>query len=178
MQIVSKGIAAAAKLLAQWNANKLQGFDISTATPAGTNVLVYNSTTSKWEPQSRGQTEVSATADTTTTSGTDGLMNSMQIVNPAAGDYLVFFSTSVECSANGATVSAGIYVGGSQVTHTDRTSIPFITGVVIGNATTIQTISSQCKATVNGSQNIEVRWRRSSGTGTAHQRTLNILKVG
>ena len=39
---------------AQWNASKLQGVDIDTTAPTASQVLAYNSSTSKWTPQSAG----------------------------------------------------------------------------------------------------------------------------
>lgn len=120
--------------------------------------------------------EVSATADTTTTSATDVQLGSMTIT-PPAGKYLVFFSTSVRCSSNGAIVTSSTYSGGVQVAHSERQTIPFIQGVIVGNTTTDQVLASNCRTTVDGTQAIETRWRTSAGTATAHERTMNILRV-
>lgn len=119
---------------------------------------------------------VAATADTTTTSASDVLMNSMTLT-PAAGSYLVMCSASVECDTAGGTISASIYSGGSQVTGTERAAIPLMVGVILNAATTIETIATQGIATVNGSQAIEFRWKRSAGTATAHQRNMHLIAV-
>lgn len=119
-------------------------------------------------------TEVSATADTTTTSSTDTLMASMTIT-PVAGKYLVSFNTTVDHSAQSVAVVSSIYVGGSLKTDSVRSVIPRFNGVGANSLSPCVSITGII--TVNGSQAIEIRWKVASGTGTAHQRTLNIVKV-
>lgn len=53
MQIASKFIALAAKNLAQWNANALQGNSISTTAPVNGQALIWDSASSKWTPKTR-----------------------------------------------------------------------------------------------------------------------------
>lgn len=112
----------------------------------------------------------SATADDTTTSVTDVLMVGMTLT-PAAGTYLVLWSGSIVNSANGAERTwISYYVGGSQVTATERS---------IGTAGGAYSASSvQAAVTVNGSQAIELRWRVAGGTSTVRSRRLTILKIG
>lgn len=121
--------------------------------------------------------QASATADTTTTSATDVLMNAMTLT-PAAGTYLAMFSTSLECSSDDADITISIYFGGTQVAHTERVATPNVasSGVFNPNGANIP-IATQCIVTVNGSQAIEARWRRTAGTATAHERTLTIIKL-
>lgn len=110
-----------------------------------------------------------ATADDTTTSATDTLMNSMTLT-PAAGVYLALWSGSIVNSANGAERTfISLYVGGSQVTATER-SIG-----TSGGAYASSSVSSI--VTVNGSQAVELRWRVAGGTSTVHSRRLTVLKV-
>ena len=117
-----------------------------------------------------------ATGDTTTTSATDVLLDSMTLT-PAAGTYFVVGSTSVESTSNGGSVTLSIYANGVQAPGSERPAIPFIKGVLLGNETTIETLCTQATVTVNGSQAIELRWRRSAGTATAHQRSMNLIQV-
>lgn len=120
--------------------------------------------------------EFSATADTTTTSPTDVLMNAMTTAsNPAAGDYFVFFSTCVDHSAQSVAVVVSIYVGGSLVTNSVRSPVPRFNALGANSLSPCVMINE--KVTVNGSQAIEVRWKTASGTATAHQRTLDILRI-
>jgi len=63
--------------------------------------------------------QVSATADTTTTSTMDVAVSGMT-VTPSAGDCHVWFSGSVEGSADGSTQNVSIYVNGVQLAHTER----------------------------------------------------------
>lgn len=114
---------------------------------------------------------VEATADTTTTSGTDGVADSMT-VTPAAGTYAVWFSGSIEHSSNNSTINLSIYSGGSQVAASERL---FRRGAGQGDVAT--TFTCMAKVTVNGSQAIEGQWRTSSSTATMHQRQLLIVAV-
>ncbi len=113
---------------------------------------------------------VNATGDTTTASGTDVLIASMTIT-PAAGTYMVIFDTSVNSSANGiARMFISLYSGGVQVTGTEKT-------IGISGGANVP-VTCSCITTVNGSQAIEARWRAAAGTQTAHERILNIMKIG
>ena len=64
-------------------------------------------------------TQASATGDTTTTSASDVLVDTMTIT-PGAGDYHIWFSGSMECDTTGALQYVSIYVDGVQVDHTER----------------------------------------------------------
>lgn len=120
-------------------------------------------------------TEVSATADATTTSTTDVLMTGMTIT-PPAGNYLVWFSTTVDHSAQSVAVVISIYSGGTLKTDSVRSPVPRFNGIGANSLTPMA--STNGVVTVNGAQAIEIRWKTASGTATAHQRTLNIAKVG
>lgn len=119
-------------------------------------------------------TEVSATADVTTTSTTDVLMTTMTIT-PVAGTYLVVFSTTVDHSAQSVAVVVSIYVGGVLKADSVRSPVPRFNGVGANSLTPMA--STNGVVTVNGSQAIEIRWKTASGTATAHQRTLNIVRM-
>lgn len=119
-------------------------------------------------------TEVTATADTTTTSTTDVLINSMTIT-PVAGTYFIWFSTTVDHSAQSVAVVCSLYVGGTLQAASVRGPVPRFNGIGANSLTPCVAINDN--AVVNGSQAIEIRWKTASGTATAHQRTLNILRV-
>ena len=111
-------------------------------------------------------TQASATVDTTTASATDVAVSSMSIT-PGAGDYLVWFSGSVENSSTGFQY-VSLYLDGSQIAHTEREirtegSIP---------ATSFPVASHVRLTGVTAGQTIDVRWRTTAGTATMHQRTL------
>lgn len=114
----------------------------------------------------------SATGNTTTTSGSDVLVNSMTLT-PGAGTYLCFFGGYVTC-ANLQTITCSIYANGSQITTTERASKGdggTASGTIISPFTCIGT------ATVAGGQAIEGRWRRSSGTATMSDRSLTLIRI-
>lgn len=149
-------------------------FDNSTNSFVATNVQaaieeVHNATITNLST-----TEVSATADTTTTSTTDVLINAMTIT-PVAGTYLVWFGTCVDHSAQSVAVTVSLYAGGVLLTETVRSPVPRFNG--IGANSLNPNVNTFTKVAVNGSQAIEARWKTASGTATAHQRTMFILRV-
>lgn len=116
-------------------------------------------------------TEVTATGNITTTSATYVTATTMTIT-PAAGTYLVWFSTSVSNSGgNGAGVDIAIAVAGTVVTASERSTESNRSDEVFAAAT-------HATAVVNGSQAITAEWlRTTNGTATMRERTLTILKV-
>lgn len=116
------------------------------------------------------RSSATATADDTTTSVTDVLVAGMTLT-PAAGTYLVTFSTSGVNSGNGASrMFFSIYVNGVQVAHSEREF-----GISGGGNVAVYT---NAVVTVNGAQAIEARWRAVAGTNTAHERSLTLIRVG
>lgn len=130
-------------------------------------------TAATWQDESGGGAPAAntaeATGDTTTTSGSDVLVDSMTLM-PASGNYLVWFSGSVVSGSNGASISMSIYAAGSQLTASEEKYLR-------GNQAIHVPFCCVAKVTVNGSQAIEGRWKTTAGTATMHQRTLAILKV-
>ena len=118
--------------------------------------------------------EATATADTTTTSTTDVLINSMTLT-PPAGTYLAFFSSTIDHSNQNVAVVCSLYVGGALDTDTVRGPIPRTNA--LGAITMSMTVAINGLVVVNGSQAVEVRWKTASGTATMHQRTLNLLRI-
>lgn len=113
-----------------------------------------------------------ASGDITTTSVTDVLATSMTLT-PAAGTYLVWFTGSVDHSANNATMFLSIYLGGVQEASSER---EFGRGAGQGDVT--NSFACAARVSVDGTQAIEGRWRTPSSTATMHERTLQILRVG
>lgn len=120
--------------------------------------------------------ETIATANATTTSGTDALITGMTIT-PAAGNYIVWFSSSVISNNAGAIITVSLYINGVQKADSVRTLAPF-DGGALSALTARCGVSIQGLATVNGSQTIEVRWNTSGGTATCGPRNLLILRAG
>jgi len=116
--------------------------------------------------------EVSATASQIITSTTDVAVTSMTIT-PPAGTYRVTFDSAITMANSSATLGLAIYAGGTIVTNSNKTF------------TTISTVTpgtyyygTTGTVTVNGSQAIEIRGRRSAGNMTLLVRTMQITRVG
>jgi hypothetical protein len=116
--------------------------------------------------------EVSATADDTTTSATDVLVNGMTIT-PGAGNYHIWFSGSVEGNTDNTTQNVSLYVNGSQLPHTER---QIYTESSIAN-TSFPVATHARRLNVLDGQAIEVRWRTTGGTATMHERTLVVYRI-
>ncbi len=114
-----------------------------------------------------------ADSNITTTSATPVLATGMTLT-PAAGTYLCLFQGSVYQDTTGAGlyVEMSLYAGGGQLTHSRHRA---------ADAPTFdQAFTCVGIATVNGSQAIEGRWRRTAGSGTAYMRgprSLIVIRV-
>lgn len=109
------------------------------------------------------------TSNITTTSSTDVLATGMSIT-PPAGTYRVVFSTSVENSNAGGVLFVSIYAGGVQAAASERE-------IDAPGANESSDATSVAVVTVDGSQAIEGRWRRSAGTALMHGRILILNRV-
>ena len=113
-----------------------------------------------------------ATTDASTTSGTYVTVPSMT-VTPAAGTYLVMFSSSGLVSRINTTTTYAIHLAGTIVQHSERN-----VRITAGNATeSVFTLHTQSVTTANGSQAIDVRYLTSAGTFTMHERSLILVRL-
>lgn len=109
-------------------------------------------------------------------STTDVLVTGMTIT-PPAGIYKVDFNSSINMSTANATYGCAVYVGGTIVSETDRAMQ--VGQISFGTFTPgTLAITTGGIVTVNGSQAIEIRARRSAGTTTIQKRTMVITRVG
>ncbi len=108
----------------------------------------------------------------TSTSATDVLLTGMTIT-PIAGTYKVYVITTSNNSGNN-TNFFSIYKGGVQVANTEKPVAR------ISNTFALVRLGYEmiCEVTVNGSEAIEIRWRRNAGTASCYSRELSILRVG
>lgn len=119
--------------------------------------------------------EASATASTTTTSGTDVLMNSMSL-SLTAGKYLLMFSGTIASNTNDANIFVSLYGNSTQIAHTQRQASPQF-AVGLSSPSIDFPIATQGFFQVSGTMTVEVRWRRSAGTATMLQRTFNAVRI-
>lgn len=117
---------------------------------------------------------VSSSANFTTTSATDVLVTTMT-VTPIAGTYFVAFDCTQTNSAGGNTNTLSVYSGGVLVTDSQRT-----VGTPTNFAGVIQAVPGTTTATVtvDGTQAVEVRCRRSAGTATIQNRAMTVIRIG
>lgn len=117
-------------------------------------------------------TEATATATTTTTGATDGLLAGMTLT-PGAGNYMVWFSTSVDHTAANDSIWVSLYVNGVQVPDTERL---FRRGGAAADTAGPLAFNKYITG-VGAGQVVEVRWRTTGATANAYQRTLTLMKV-
>lgn len=118
--------------------------------------------------------ETTFTSVLTTTSTTDVLLTGMT-TTPAAGTYLVIFSTWLTHSQGNQSITMSIYVGGAQKADSIRAAIPFVGA--LSAITQDMPLATNGIVTVNGSQAIAIEWHTTAGTATAHNGTLNIVRL-
>jgi hypothetical protein len=106
----------------------------------------------------------------TTTSSTDVLITSFE-VTPVAGRYAVWFNARMQSSSASATNNWRIYKDGTGITDSDR-------GARFGAASTDFPCSTQSVFSVNGSQSVDVRVRRTGGTLSVFDRTITLIRLG
>lgn len=116
---------------------------------------------------------ITATGNVSTTSGTYSVVGSMT-TTPAAGTYLVFFSSDASLSGetNG---DVSMHIAGVEQTVTTRNI-----GITnnFGTSTLSSTLSFMTVATVNGSQVLDIRFRENGGsTLTIGNRSLVIIPI-
>lgn len=116
-----------------------------------------------------------ATATTTTTSTTYVLTNSMTLT-PSAGTYMVWFSGSVTNGTNDVNIDMSIFAGGVQDAASERTCRTLQLSSFAIDGQTIIPFCCVAEVTVNGSQDIEGRWKTSAGTSQMFERTLLIVR--
>jgi hypothetical protein len=116
---------------------------------------------------------VNASSDQTLDQTSDTLVNSMTIT-PAAGDYLVAFTGFLDAGATAKTYEFSLYVGGAIVQHTERACD--IEGSIAAAGVSVG-VATHAHVSVNGSQAIEVRYRRTTGTTASimKRRTLTLF---
>lgn len=118
--------------------------------------------------------EVSATANATTTSGTDALLTTMNIT-ATPGTYLVWFTTTITSNNAGAIITVSLYNNNVQVPETVMKISPFDGGALSApDARGSVAIAKMVTITAGA---LQVRWSTSGGTATCGPRVLNMLRV-
>ncbi len=151
--------------------------DVSSATAPTTGQVLTatSSTAATWQTTSATITNssITATTDTSTTSSSYTLINSMT-TTPASGTYLVSFSSSGNSTNTGADANYALFNDGTIIQHTER-NLNYGGGSHASGFDSA--LHTQAITTVNGSQAIEVKYKRSAGTFAVHERSLILLKL-
>ena len=136
---------------------------------AGNGIAITNSAGGITIASQPAITEVSATSDITTTSTSDVVVTGMT-VTPGAGDYLVFFTGSMENTNSNKQGTLSIYSNGVQIAASVvQSQMPANRPVAMATNAYITGLSA--------GQVIDVRWNVTANTGTFHQRTLIVQRV-
>lgn len=116
-----------------------------------------------------------ATADTTTISATDELMNSMTITDPGVGDWLCFFSSTFAHSdtVTKRDILPSIYNAGSLVTDSD---VAHGFDDLINPAAFMSAITAAYTNVAGSTDDLQAFWRTDGATATARERALLALK--
>lgn len=91
---------------------------------------------------------------------------------PASGTYLALFTTTIEDNADDDLTAVAIHVGGTIVQHSERTALREQSYNQFGVP-----LLTAAKVAPNGSQAVDVRWERRSGTGTLTCKTRQLILV-
>jgi len=106
----------------------------------------------------------------TTTSLTDTLITGFT-VTPVAGRYAIWFNARMQSSSASATNNWVIYKNGLIIADSDR-------GARFGASSTDFGCSTQTVASVNGSEAIDIRVRRTNGTLSVYDRSVTLIRLG
>lgn len=119
-------------------------------------------------------TTAEQTGNSTLDNGTYTALPSSTFTTPASGDYLMNFTCSGFCPTD-APMNFAVFVGGSIIAHTTRSL-----GANSSFANVEECFLISAKVSPNGSQDVEIRWRRESGSGTitCMERSNVLLKLG
>lgn len=146
---------------------------ISSASPpvSGQILTATGATSANW--QGIGNQIVSGTVMDSTTSDIYAVIDSMTST-PVAGTYLVLFSSSARITLPDESGIYGIHVDGTLIPHSER---------LVFNATGLSldilslSIGTQCIASVNGSQAIDVRFRTTGSTFKIYERSMILIRL-
>lgn len=114
--------------------------------------------------------EVSSTTTIAAFSAAGYTLVTTMTITPAAGTYQATFSSSMTPSTTSGVFQYGIFNDAAIVAHSQRTA---------GSFNGYFTLMTQAVVTVNGSQAINVRWRKSAGSGSGDmfERSLFLLRI-
>ena len=111
-----------------------------------------------------------------TTSTAYVIVTGMFVV-PESGTYLVFGRSTVSATSNSRFISLSIYRNGSLVSDSE-TQVYIRNGSGFFSNTDILNIGTDAVVTVNGSEQVDLRWKTSGGTVQAQGYSLILIKVG
>lgn len=114
-------------------------------------------------------------AERTTTGSTNSSADIalLTIPNPQAGTYIVTAQIAMVNSNNNSLNRGRIYLGGTLVTGTAMESQR-----VVNSNNFVMHYNVTLELTVNGSQNVDLRWSVSAGTATVRLASISMIKVG
>lgn len=152
----------------------LKGLDVSSATPDDDDVLTWNGTQERWEPQPTQpppSSEETRTNTISTGSGTPQDAGGMSITLDA-GSYVAWFSATGEASGSFGILAIDLALGGTSVDYSERL-------VETPKKNYSLSIATHARFTATQGQVLTGRyWNDGSGNVSLTQRTLTVIRVG
>lgn len=121
-----------------------------------------------------GTFTIASTSTTTTTSATAALLAAMTIT-PGAGTYWAWFSTSIQSTVGGNSITIGIYA--NAVLQGETITIQFPTATLIDSGYPFYIGHHYPTVVVTAGQAITVEWSTSGGTATCLNRRLSLMRI-
>lgn len=121
-----------------------------------------------------------SSASTTTTTTSSSTFASLGVsLTPPAGTYLFMLDTAITCAISGVTNVAEIAIAlaGTNVAQSVKPCGIEMSGLAFASAGTRIPASTMAIITVNGSQAVTGRWRRSVGSATHSAYNKNLIAI-
>ena len=113
---------------------------------------------------------ITANDTITVNSNSYQVMDDMELINLPAGTYMMMFSSTMQSSQNNLQGEFAFFLAGTIIDNTRRDYFP-------RNSSAKNTTYTQTIVTVNGSQTVDIRWKRNSNTLTAYERSIIYIRI-
>ena len=165
--VTANGVGSVAATVA-----RIRGVLVSATAPTNGQALIYNSSTSNWEPSALTASSTEASSNTLASTNSNSYVSLISLGTLAAGTYFISFTGDFYVSNSNREVEITLYSAGAQVTKFLRNMYFSVSSQEYCGATSgILTLVS--------SSTVEIRWLVTGGnTVYSENRTVTALKIG